>query len=480
MRVFELMSNKRIRRILLLILLFFIIIVSLLSTLFFRYAKSNFEQSELMRLKGIANSASLSIDAELHKTLMNSNKFKDDIKSNSQNPIYQKIHEILKSYVDAHMLKTPIYTLVKSADGTHYEFGVTSHNFPYFRHAYKSFPPSLIEMYEVGGMLSPYHDEYGSWITGFNVLKDSKGEAVALVMVDDKLSSFEEKLSRQVVSSLLWAIGLFALMYFILSLILTQILYQENKDKTSLEESNILNEKMRSELLQANSKLIDLDKTRKEMITNISHDLRTPLSGTIGYLELLNDTPSLNENDRKYFIDIAHQQAIKLRDMISDLFELSKLESGAILLNSEPFMIQEIVSDVFAKYKETLNLKKAQILTEIEDTGLAYGDIRLIERLLQNLLDNAVRYVSENGIIKLSILDADKYIKVKICNQGEPIPEEMRDKIFDRYYKYGDKSGTGLGLAICKKICDLHHCKITLEVNNDINSFWFTIPKYRE
>jgi signal transduction histidine kinase len=479
MGIFDLFKNTRLRRLMVLIFFFFLLIVTLLSIFFYRYTMANFEQSELMRLKGIANAVTLSIDGDTHEQLMRQYTTKDAINSLDQDSIYKSLHLILKAHQEANMLKSPIYTLIKSKDGLHYEFGVTSQEKPYFRHGYKSFPVSLVEMYSTGGMLSPYTDDYGSWLSGFNVINNKKGEQVALIMVDEKFSLFTEKTKTQALRALLWAVGLFALMYGILAIILTQILYRENNDKELLKESNSLNEKMKKELQSANSKLIDLDKVRKEMVANLSHDLRTPLSSTIGYIELLRDKQNLSAEDKNLFINIAHSESVKLRDMVSDLFELSKLESGATLLDPEPFIVQELASDVLVKYKQATADKRIQIFTEIEETGLAYGDIRLIDRLFQNLLDNAVRYVQDDGFIKISILNYKDKIKVKVCNQGEPIEESVRSIIFDRYIKVGTKSGTGLGLAIAKKICDLHQCDIQLEVNEDINSFWFTVDKYK-
>lgn len=114
-----------------------------------------------------------------------------------------------------------------------------------------------------------------------------------------------------------------------------------------------------------------------------------------------------------------------------------------------------------------------------ENLGFAVGDIKYIDRVFQNLLDNAVRYVNGGGYIKISILDVTDYFKVKICNSGDLIPQEDLDVIFDRYYtnEKTDQARTGLGLAIAKSICTLHGCTIKAESNEFVNSFWFTVPK---
>jgi signal transduction histidine kinase len=217
------------------------------------------------------------------------------------------------------------------------------------------------------------------------------------------------------------------------------------------------------------------------MISNISHDLRTPMAGIIGFLELIkNSQPSLNDEEKNKYIDIAYSETIRLNHLVSDLFEITKLESGQLKINKEPFNIYELVSDIIQKYQLRIRAKHVELNFEIEENqGLAYGDIKYIDRVFQNLLDNAVRYVDEGGYIKIWILDAGDKFKVKICNSGDLIPKEDLDIIFERYYtnEKSDNARSGLGLAIAKSICTLHGCTIKAEINNSVNSFWFTVPK---
>lgn len=219
------------------------------------------------------------------------------------------------------------------------------------------------------------------------------------------------------------------------------------------------------------------------MISNISHDLRTPLSSIIGFLELVNDKKtSLSKEDQSKYMNIVHTETKRLKSLVSDLFELSKLESGQIKIHPEPFNIYELVSDITQKYQLKIKAKHVNLDFEIhEDLGLAFGDIKYIDRVFQNLLDNAVRYVDEGGYVKIWILDAEDYFKIKICNSGDLIPQAELDVIFDRYYtsEKSDQSRSGLGLAIAKSICILHGCTIKAESNEFVNSFWFTVPKVK-
>ncbi len=205
------------------------------------------------------------------------------------------------------------------------------------------------------------------------------------------------------------------------------------------------------------------------------------MASIIGFLDLIRDSKSsLSQDERYKYIDVAYSETKRLNRLVSDLFELSKLESGQIKIYPEPFNLYELVSDIIQKYQLKIKSKHVDLNFEIhENLGLAFGDIKYIDRVFQNLLDNAVRYVDEGGYIKIWILDAEGDFKVKICNSGDLIPQEDLDVIFDRYYtnEKSDNARSGLGLAIAKSICTLHGCTIKAESNEFVNSFWFTVPK---
>jgi signal transduction histidine kinase len=475
----NLFSNKRIRRILILVLVAFFLIIGLLSFLFYKFTLNNFVKSELMKLQGISNSIALQINGDVHDDLMMKYKFIDGIKNNNEDTTYLNLHNLLKRNHDANMLKSPIYTLVKSMDNKAYEFGITSNAEPYYRHKYTSFPISLFEQYNTGGTIEPYQDEFGTWLSAFSPVKNSEGKNIAIVMVDEKLSNFLAISRRQLIEALLIAISLFTLMYFLLMYILREILKRENDDKNLLAESNATNEKMTIDLEKAYIQLSNISELRKEMIANVSHDLRTPLSNILGYMEIIRDRDDLSEQEKSNYLGIAYKEADRMKSMVSDLFELSKLEAGQIVLEKETFNISELIHDVAQKYTLQLKAKHIELKFDInENVGLVNGDIKYIERVFQNLLDNAVKYVYEGGFILLSVIDAGNKVKVKVCNNGDPIEEEDRKHVFERYYKNSSEKGsTGLGLAISKKIMDLHENAINVEVNGNINSFWFGIDK---
>lgn len=476
----NLLGNRRIGRIMILVLVAFFFIIAVLSFLFYKYSLNNFIQSELMKLRGVSNSIALQINGDQHEELMLKYPFKDGISKNETDSIYLQMHQLLKSNYGANMLKSPVYTLVRSLKKNYYEFGVTSYDTPYFRHKYTTFPTSLFDKYNTGGTIEPYKDEFGTWLSAFSPIKNSKGENIAIVMVDEKLENFLKASRIQLVKALAIAVTLFSVMYFFLLFILRGILRRENDDKILLQESFKVNEGMKIELQNANSQLEHINEVRKEMIANISHDLRTPLSTIIGYLELFKNEDKIYDDNHSSYLSIAYNEALRLNAMVSDLFELSKLESGHTKLDMEVFNIAELVHDVALKYDLKLKARHINLLYNIDNNGqLVLGDIKYIERVFQNLLDNAIKFVYEGGFIKISVLDEAGLIKVKVCNNGDPISDKEQENIFDRYYKNpSEKGGAGLGLAIAKKILDLHGQKIEVQVDGNINSFWFNIKKY--
>ena len=224
-----------------------------------------------------------------------------------------------------------------------------------------------------------------------------------------------------------------------------------------------------------------IDNLRKELISNISHDLRTPVASIQGYSEtLLIKQDSLTREEQRKYLNIIYRSCDHLKKQVSDLFELSKLQSNQAKLVPEKFSIAELVNDVANKYRILSQKQGISINTIIDrNVPMVEADISMIDRVLQNLIDNALKFCKEGDYINIEInpLLPDQ-VEVKIVDSGEGIRQDELPYIFERYYK-GDspKSNSGLGLAIVKKIMDLHKCKI--EVNSQRGkgtAFRFTLP----
>lgn len=228
------------------------------------------------------------------------------------------------------------------------------------------------------------------------------------------------------------------------------------------------------------------DAKRRELIANVSHDLRTPLTSLHGYIEtlLLKDT-ELTAEDRRHYLNIANIQSKQLSQLVSELFELAKLDSCETLINVEPFSLAELVQDVAQKFQLAAEENNIQIATDYgSDVPFAYGDIGLMQRVLDNLIENALRYTPAGGRITVSLASTPEKITVKVADTGCGITSEELPHIFDRFYRL-EKSRTsealnaGLGLAIAKRILDLHGSTILAQSEpQQGTTFTFHIPAY--
>lgn len=239
---------------------------------------------------------------------------------------------------------------------------------------------------------------------------------------------------------------------------------------------------MRQRIHEQLEKLQETDRLRRELISNVSHDLRTPLSSMQGYLEMLMHSSATHE-ERTSYISIAFKHCGRLTQLVKELFELSKLDAGRITLEREDFSLAELLQDVVQKYSLTAKKKDITITTPSSySLCMVNADIALIERVLENLIDNALRYTPNGGSIQLSLEQAEDKIEVGVKDNGIGLSNEDIPHIFERYYstqnptEYHQQS-TGLGLAIVKRILELHGSVVKVESTlNQGTHFSFPLP----
>ena len=224
------------------------------------------------------------------------------------------------------------------------------------------------------------------------------------------------------------------------------------------------------------------DASRREMVANVSHDLRTPLASLQGYLETLKfKADQLSDEQRREYIDISYKHSERLRKLVSELFELSTLENQDARLHFEPFSMSELVQDVCQKFRLEAENKGLQLSTAIStQPTFVSADIGLIQRVLENLIENAIKYTPEGGQVAVSLLIGDKSITTQITDTGQGIAAEDIPHIFERFYrveKHRNLDGTGLGLAIAKRIMQLHNSSIDVQSKPNLGTtFSFPLP----
>ncbi|MEP0713018.1 HAMP domain-containing sensor histidine kinase [Algoriphagus sp.] len=218
-----------------------------------------------------------------------------------------------------------------------------------------------------------------------------------------------------------------------------------------------------------------VDRLRRELIANVSHDLRNPLAIINGYIETLQmKGDTLSADEKESYLKIISKSTDKLTKLVADLFDLSKLESGQMQIRKEIINLQELLFDSSLKYELLARSKRIVIETSISSAlPLVKADLYLIDRVIQNLLDNAVKYTPEDGEIRIEANPKGTGVEVKIKNTGGGIPQTDLEAIFDRYYMIDKEregvEGSGLGLAIVKRILEAHGTEIYIE--SDSNSF---------
>lgn len=243
-------------------------------------------------------------------------------------------------------------------------------------------------------------------------------------------------------------------------------------------------EEMSQRIADQIEQLRHADAARRDMVANISHDLRTPLASLQGYLEtLLIKQDSFDDAEKRKYLELAARQGDRLGRLVAELFELTMLDSTGTRLNFEPFSLPELVQDVAQKFRPEAERKNLVLETDIpESAPFVRADIGLIERVLENLIENAIKYTPQGGSVRLSLVPDAAGIETRVADTGRGIPDADREKVFERFYRVeksrGDApEGAGLGLAITRRILQLHDSPI--EVTSQLGegtAFTFRLP----
>lgn len=221
------------------------------------------------------------------------------------------------------------------------------------------------------------------------------------------------------------------------------------------------------------------ERTKNELITNIAHDLRTPLTSIIGYLELLSNNDKITEDIRKQYTQIAYTKARKLEKLIEDLFGFTKLTYGKIVMKVEKVDIVKLMSQLMEEYYPNFAEKSLEFELKTDTpAAVISADGNLLARVFDNLINNAIKYGSDGKRIDVSIKSDSQNITVFIINYGKIIPADELPFIFNKFYRVEQSrststGGTGLGLAIAKNIVEMHGGSI--EVKSDLAGTAFIV-----
>ena len=236
---------------------------------------------------------------------------------------------------------------------------------------------------------------------------------------------------------------------------------------------------MVEELRQLMDRERESERTKNELITNVAHDLRTPLTSIIGYLELLSGPVKLNEEMQKKYLDITYKKSKRLQKLIEDLFGFTKLNYGKISMKVSKVDIVKLLSQMLEEfYPNFMEKNLAYELQSNVTVKVITADGNLLARLFDNLINNAIKYGSEGKKIIVKVDATDTVVTVSVTNFGYVIPKEELPLLFEKFYRVEQSrsvntGGTGLGLAIAKNIVDMHGG--TIGVTSDLNGTVFTV-----
>lgn len=241
---------------------------------------------------------------------------------------------------------------------------------------------------------------------------------------------------------------------------------------------------MAGEIRQQLDALTAMDAQRREMVASVSHDLRTPLTTLHGYLETLHiKGDQLSPAQRRQYLAIAVRNSAELARLIDQLFELARLDAGDAQPRTEPFALGELVQDTLLKYQLSAQQRSIRLLRDdATDLPFVQADIGLIQRALDNLLENALRHTPDGGSITVRLQAMDGRVTLAVSDTGCGIPANELPRVFERFYRRDRQRNdladhAGLGLAITKRIVELHGAAISAQSTLGLGTtFTFALP----
>lgn len=237
-------------------------------------------------------------------------------------------------------------------------------------------------------------------------------------------------------------------------------------------------EELSTVLNNAKDEIQKVSELRKDLIANISHDLRTPLTMVKAYAEMIRDLSGDNPVKRQEHIQVIIDEADRLSSLVNNLLELSKLESGNAELKLTDFSIVDKLNDCMTRYQLLIEQNGYDIKYIPDEDRIITADIEKLDQVIYNFINNAINYTGDNKVIRIKQINKADVVRIEVTDNGKGISKELLPKIFDRYYRDAkvkrDVVGTGLGLSICQEILKTHGFAYGVQSEEGKGStFWF-------
>lgn len=232
----------------------------------------------------------------------------------------------------------------------------------------------------------------------------------------------------------------------------------------------------------ATTELSKVEELRRDLIANISHDLRTPLTMIKAYAEMIRDISGEKKEKREAHLKVIIDESDRLSSLVNDILELSQLQSSSEQLNITNVNLSETVMRILPRFEELSRIEGYQVKVNITPDQYVLADNSKMERVIYNLIGNAINYIGDDKTITVNLIDQGSKVRFEVIDSGKGIPSEEVDLVWDRYYKAKTHKRTsennGLGLSIVKNILDLHQTEYGIESEVGVGSkFWFELRK---
>lgn len=224
------------------------------------------------------------------------------------------------------------------------------------------------------------------------------------------------------------------------------------------------------------------EQKKNDLVVYLAHDIKTPLTSVIGYLELINEVPEMPIEQRAKYLHITLEKANRLEQLIDEFFDITRFNLNTIVLNQTAFNLSFMLQQIVDEFYPMLQTNHNYIDLQIDQDVIIYGDSDKLSRVFNNIIKNAIAYSYPSSAIIIQIQNHDQMIEVSFVNHGTTIPKHKLDTIFEKFYRLDSSrssktGGAGLGLAIAKEIVEAHNGSITVTSKEEYTTFIVCLPK---
>ncbi|WP_442882161.1 vancomycin resistance histidine kinase VanS [Clostridium sp.] len=263
-------------------------------------------------------------------------------------------------------------------------------------------------------------------------------------------------------------------------------LAEESHDKITLSpELDFMENKInqiKDNLEKQKKVALDAEQRKNDLVVYLAHDIKTPLTSIIGYLSLLDEAPDMPPEQKAKYVGITLEKSYRLEQLINEFFEITRFNLQTIVLNKEKINLLLMLQQMADEFYPMLTPQEKKVAVNVPEGVTLWGDADKLARVFNNILKNAIVYSYENSIIDISAWQQDKNIIITFTNQGNPIPRERLETIFEKFFRLDtsrstNTGGAGLGLAIAREIVKAHGGNIFVQSNTEKTFFTVVLPQ---